>query len=137
MRRSYYTYNDIIIYLDANLRGLFETETIDGNRFPILENDIPIIEQVIIPEEDKLIEMGFSCVKAKKTALLPIIASFLQYSLIQRSNQQLNVPYSQITQSYHDALLFLEANKNMCGSVISKNNVFIKSSKRNIINAGF
>jgi hypothetical protein len=141
MERSYFSYKDIIIYLDAPIRALFEVETDHGLRFPITKNiggiDVPIIEDVIKAEEDKIISMGFPCIKNKKQAFAPIIASFLQYSLIQRSNQQLQVPYSQITQSYHDALAFLVANKDMCKDISQKTNSFIKSKSRFNISTGF
>ena len=139
MRRSYFSYNDIIIYLDSPLRGLFEKENLDKTREPIMdENEIPIIEKVIVPEEDKIIQMGFPCVEKKNMALLPIVASFVQYSLIQRSNQQLAVPYSQITQSYHDAKLWLENNKGFCNPV-SNNFIIgqIRSRSRRRVNSGW
>jgi len=71
---------------------------------PISNKKIPVIEKVIIPEEDKIISMGFPCVRNKNPLFAPIIAAFLQYSLVQRSNQQIVVPYSQIQQSYKDAI---------------------------------
>ena len=142
-RRSFYKYEDVITYLNAEVRALFEVEIeLDSTkREPITEKidgiDIPIIEKLIIPEEERLISMGFPCVQSRNLALLPVVSAFLQYSLVQRSNQQLSVPYSQITQSYHDAILFLENNKDLCNR--GKNSVRsqIKSSSRRNVNAGF
>ena len=117
MRRSYFTYEQIIVYLDKPLQLLFSREEgkfPDVKLTPILDKKIPIIERVIVPEEEKIIAMGFPCVASKNIAFLPIVAAFVQYSLIQRSNQQLAVPYSQITQSYHDAILWLQNNKDIC-----------------------
>jgi len=116
MRRSYFRYEDIIIYLDDPVRSIFSTENEDKTWTAILDakTEIPEIEKVIVPEEDKIIQMGFPCIKEKNLLFLPIIAAFVQYSLVQRSNQQLNIPYSQIRESYRDALLFLQNNKDIC-----------------------
>jgi hypothetical protein len=138
MRRSHFTYAEIIIYLDAPLRALFATEEPKGVWNPKLDDaNVPLLEQVIVPEEDKIIAMGFPCVASKHFALLPIVAAFVQYSLIQRSNQQLAVPYSQITQSYRDALLWLENNQGICGGDTKSIGRQIISSKNRRVNAGW
>ena len=138
MRRSYFTYDDVIIYLDEPVKSIFSDKDADEKWTPKLDiNGIPEIEKVIVPEEDKIISMGFPCIKECNLALLPIVAAFIQYSLIQRSNQQLNIPYSQITQSYHDAILFLEKNKDMCFKQTNTIANQIRSVRRRRINAGF
>lgn len=133
MRRSYFTHAEVIPYLCEPIRALYEHETELSSPEkpdwqPILDaNDVPAIEAVIVPEEDRIIQLGFSCVKGRNMALLPIVAAFLQYSLVQRANQQLAVPYSQITQSYHDAVEFLRSNKTLCNSSAQSASMLIKS----------
>lgn len=137
-RRSYYTAEQIIVYLDAPLKSIFQTEKENNNwEFILDNNNVPTIESVIMPEEDKIIAMGFPCIKERNLALLPIVAAFVQYSLIQRSNQQLAVPYSQITTSYRDAINFLENNKNLCKQHTSSIRGLIASRTRRRVNSGW
>ena len=142
-RRSYYTYYDVINQLDSPIRGLFAEGSeldadIDGlNHKPILnENDVPVIEQYIVYAEDQIIQMGFPCVRNRNFAFVPIVVAFLQFHFIQRSNQQTNLPYSQIQASYSKAIEWLNENKDICVEKPSLRRSIISRS-RGIVNAGY
>lgn len=139
MRRSYFSADEIIIYLNEELKRLFQIENpLKTYELKLDTAGVPLIEKVIVPEENKIIAMGFPCVSKKEVAFIPIVASFVQYSLVQNSNQQLSVPYSQITQSYHDSLKWLDNNKDICKTV--PNNIVrsqFSSRARRRVNAGF
>ena len=129
---SYFTFKDIKYYLPEPVRKMFEAE--DGSAK--LEEDKEIIEPLIDAEEQRIKSLGFPCIATKNSLFMPVIAAFLTHSLVQQSNQQLQVPYSQIEKSYQDAMTYLTENReSICASGNRKKFSFAK--KRRQINGGY
>jgi len=136
---SVFKFNDIKEYLDKPLQSLFYKEDSEELRMVTKDGkEIPEVELYIEAEEERIRSMGFPCIDNKNPLFRPIVASFLQHSFVQRSNQQLSIPYSQIEASYKDALQWLIENPNICnkGATLPFRSPF--SIRRNrLTNAGW